>query len=441
MPYHRTGSDGLPTPDRRPYMRNVRLCPAIATSIGSEGRVLSAHRVGLLLLGLLFLGLVAACTPVPVPIPNPAPITRSDIHRPTLDDFWTSTAEFVVDVDDTGLPMGESDTVLLPDGRLRSYVHASHPSAGVVDSCGAPVEFPGCMVNMTSDDGGRSFSMPAVEDQPPTCQIDCIRCPCDSARDHIDQQQYPRVIRLTDTLSDLPSWLLVYEYRANTILRHSQDGLTWSPPVEAPLTGVWQDWLMPCRPEAAVGEHPFAPRAFDCLVGSPPGIYVDQSLSPPELYVFVGLGQNPSHMGCLRGPVHGNTSLLQACSHNPLLIGAPDYGPPDLQGAPANAFFDFRTISSADILQVGNRFYLFFEGVRGPGPGDLGDTQFLLGLARTTTSALDGPWELYPGNPILLDLPGNVGVGHADVIVIEGITYLYTSLDGTTRSRLQLVWR
>jgi hypothetical protein len=33
-----------------------------------------------------------------------------------------------------------------------------------------------------------------------------------------------------------------------------------------------------------------------------------------------------------------------------------------------------------------------------------------------------------------------VGVGHADVVIAEGETYLYTSLDGTQRSRLHLTW-
>ncbi len=57
------------------------------------------------------------------------------------------------------------------------------------------------------------------------------------------------------------------------------------------------------------------------------------------------------------------------------------------------------------------------------------------------TGQIDGPWETYPGNPILVDLPGNVGVGHADLIVIQGQTLLYTSLDGQKRSRLALVWK
>jgi hypothetical protein len=395
-----------------------------------------------LLFGLVAGLLIAACTSLPI-IETTNPLLDTPTLAPTLDDFWAGKAEFVVDVWDTGLPMGESDTVLLPDGTLRSYIHASYASAGVLDSCGDPVEFPGCLVILTSDDGGERFQWPTLEDQPPRCAIPCARCPCDSARDQIDQQQYPRIAQLGNTSAPAwsPAWWIVYEYRANSILRHSPDGLTWSAPIEAPLTGIWQDWLMPCPPAAAIGDHPFAPNAYDCLVGSPPGLYIDHRVTPPELYLFVGLGQNPSSMGCLRGPAQGDPTLLRPCTHNPLFTGARTYGPHAERGAAANAYFDFRTISSADLLTVGSRTYLFYEGVRGPGPGDAGDTQFLLGLARTTTSALDGPWELYPGNPILLDLPGNVGVGHADVIELAGITYLYTTLDGIWRSRLQLVWR
>ena len=86
------------------------------------------------------------------------------------------------------------------------------------------------------------------------------------------------------------------------------------------------------------------------------------------------------------------------------------------------------------------RYYMLYEGVRGPGPGDAGDTQFGLGLARSVTGEIDGPWEKFPGNPLLVDLPGNIGLGHADLAVIDGRTYLYTSLDGMTRSRLLLRW-
>src|SRR5690606_15165078 len=105
------------------------------------------------------------------------------------------------------------------------------------------------------------------------------------------------------------------------------DGLTWSAPSEVPLTGIWRNWLMPCPEAAAVGAHPFAPPAFDCLIGSPPGIYIDGSGSKAEIYIFVGLGQNPSSMGCYRGPLNGPPSLLRSCEHNPLFTGASTYGP------------------------------------------------------------------------------------------------------------------
>ena len=413
------------------------------------------------LLFIVALGALLGCTTIsstptsaptstsPATIDSPAP----RIEFPTLDDFWEGNAHFALEISDTGLPMGESDTVILPDGTWRSYVHASHQSLGVLDQCGAPVEFPGCLVTFTSIDAGHTFSPTLGDGGIPICQIPCTRCPCDSRRDHIDQQQYPRVAQLADnSSSSLASqdgtdqnsqWLLTYEYRANTILRQSTDGLTWSSPIEVPLTGIWRDWLMPCTAEAAIGAHPYAPASYDCLVGSPPGIFIDADATPPQLYLFVGLGQNPSGLGCLRGPVNGPASLMRTCDHNPLFVGAQEYGPLDnSEGDPAkaNAFFDFRTISSADLVSVGERHYLFYEGVRGPGAGDQGDTQFLLGLARSATGAIDGAWELYPANPILLDLPGNVGVGHADVVVATGQTFLYTSLDGEIRSRLRLVW-
>ena len=93
------------------------------------------------------------------------------------------------------------------------------------------------------------------------------------------------------------------------------------------------------------------------------------------------------------------------------------------------------------MIKVGDRYYMFYEGVRGPDLSAPGDTQFGLGLARSATLQIDGPWETFPHNPLLLDLPCNVGVGHADVIVLNETTYLYTSLDDKTRSRLVLVWR
>lgn len=407
----------------------------------SFGRVLT---IGTKLLTFYILFLVLSGCTLATPEQTPRETTTPPTTPPTLDDFWSGKARFELEIADTGLPMGESDTVILSDGTWRSYVHASHQSLGVVDQCGDPVEFPGCLVTFTSSDQGRTFAPTLSSEGAAVCQIACVRCPCDSRRDHIDQQQYPRIARFPEEPkeNESPQWLMVYEYRANTILRRSNDGITWSTPTEVPLTGIWRNWLMPCSDAAAVGDHPYTPTNYDCLVGSPPGIYVDAEVNPPELYIFVGLGQNPSSMGCYRGYANNPASLLRQCDHNPLFTGATEYGPlEDTSGQAANAYFDFRTISSADIIRVGERYYLFYEGVRGPGPGDQGDTQFLLGLARSTTNAIDGPWELYPENPILLDLPGNVGVGHADVVVSGGETYLYTSLDGEKRSRLRLVWR
>lgn len=365
--------------------------------------------------------------------------------HPSLEDLWEGSASFQLDQEDTGLPMGESDTVVLPDGTFRAYVHASHPSLGVVDQCGDPVPFPGCVVTFTSVDNGRTFAPTPGSGGAVTCMLPCKSCPCESRRDHIDQQQYPRVTMpaLADA-GDLEPWLLVYEYRGSVFMAQSPDGLTWTRTAELPQTGVWKTWLMPCRNEEAIGPHPYAPDEYDCLVGSPPGLFVDHTDGhtdgEAETYVFVGLGQNPSAMGCYRGPLGSPPALLRKCDHNPLFEGNPAYGPGDETGPAANPHFDFRTISSADVIRVGGRAYMFYEGVRGPEAGAAGDTQFTLGLARSVTAAIDGPWETYPGNPILVDLPGNVGVGHADVLVHEGLTWLYTSLDGEMRSRLLLVW-
>ena len=377
--------------------------------------------------------ILSACTPVVQPT-SPA----TDDASPTLTDFWEGRAHFVMDVRDTGLPMGESDTVVQTDGVLRAYLHASNQSLGVIDQCGDPVDFPGCIVVFESHDGGRSFA-PQQTGDAPVCLLPCTACPCDSRRDQIDQQQYPRVVRrLTGGPATPAAWWMVYEYRANTILRRSVDGLDWSAPRELPLTGIWRNWLMACPPAAAIGPHPNADAAFDCLVGSPPGLYLDDQVSPPELYVFVGLGQNPGAMGCYHGPADAPAALFTACRQSPLFTGSATYGPADVTGPAADAYFDFRTISSAEVVRADDYVYMLYEGVRGPGPGDDGDTQFLLGLARAPADRIDGPWERYPHNPILLDLPGNVGVGHADLVVLDGVTYLYTSLDGVVRSRLRL---
>jgi beta-xylosidase len=106
-----------------------------------------------------------------------------------------------------------------------------------------------------------------------------------------------------------------------------------------------------------------------------------------------------------------------------------------------NPYFDFRTLSSAEVIRIDDRYYMLYEGVRGPGPGDPGDSQFGLGLARSLTDRFDGPWEKHPANPILVDLPGNIGLGHADLVIIDGQTVLYTALEEDVRSRLALEWK
>ena len=162
-----------------------------------------AHRVRVRVVSLLVF-LVLAVTVVTARVLGPPPAQKgaprpshapSAGSQPTLADYWEGQAEFVADVRDTGLPMGESDTLVMPNGEFWSYVHASQRSAGVVDRCGNPVEFPGCVVIYRSMDGGRAFR----HDLPPVCLFTCEQCPCDSERDHIDQQQYPRIYRDRDT--------------------------------------------------------------------------------------------------------------------------------------------------------------------------------------------------------------------------------------------------
>ena len=300
-----------------------------------------------------------------------------------------------------------------------------------VNQCGAPVAFPGCLVIYRSGDRGRTFA----HADPPICQIACQQCPCDDEVDHVRQQQYPRVFFDGSVLS------LVYEYLGRVMLRRSSDGLTWSAPEHVADTVVWNLWYRDCPTEERIGRHPHAPFDYECLAGGPPGLYVEDD----KLYIFVAQGQNPGALGCYVAPVDAAGNAFQPCSHNPLIMGASDYGPLTEKGPATNAYFDFRTISSADVQKLGEgeaaRYYVLYEGVRGPGPGDPGDTQFGLGLARSLTNRIDGAWEKFPGNPILVDLPGNIGVGHGDVVVIGGETYLYTSLDGVKRSRLRLVWQ
>jgi len=329
---------------------------------------------------------------------------------------------------DVGLPVGESDTVYRGGGEFWSYLHASFQSAGVVDQCGDPVPFPGCVTLWRSRDGGLHF---VLED--PVCLFPCATCPCGPNRDHIHQQQYPRVFFDTDRA------YIVYEWGAGTYLRTSPDGLNWSAEAHVPGTGAWHAEQGPCSEPEAIGEHPhiYSELEFDCLVGAPPGIYVEGSM----LYVFVGLGRAPGHMGCYVGDKYAGAGGLRKCASNPLFGAELGYGPVDLLGAAANPYFEFRTISSADVVWVGGHYYMAYEGVRGPSDPTVVDDQFGLGFARSVGPAIDGPWEKYPGNPVIMDLPGNVGVGHADIVIVGPATYLYTATSPTTRGRYVLVRR
>ncbi len=392
------------------------------------GRLLS------LLFLLLFLPGLAGCGPTPLPVePDATPTPWAIVQEqpgshghPTLADFWAGRAEFVVEQEDTGLPRGESDTVVMGNGEVWSYLHASDASAGIVDRCGDPVQFPGCTVIYKSHDGGYTFQPP----DPPVCLFECVRCPCDAERNHVVQQQYPRL------QYDGQTMILVYEYLGRVMLRRSEDGLNWSPPRRVDHSGIWKLWLRDCGPGEQIGEHPFVRYDYECLAGGPPGVYIEDG----NVHVLMAVGQNPGGMGCYVGKVQDNPARFMPCANNPLFAGAPEYGPLEEKGPATNAYFDFRTISSAEITRVGDRYYILCEGIRGPGRDDAGDSQFGLGLARSLTAQIDGPWEKYAGNPILVDLPGNIGLGHADLVVMDGQTILYTALQRHERSRLALVW-
>jgi hypothetical protein len=348
---------------------------------------------------------------------------------PSLADFWNGRAAWQLDVPDVGLPLGESDTVVGPDGRLWSYLHASTDSRGIHDQFGSNVPFPGCVTLWVSGNRGLSFKLFS-----PRCLLACRGFPCGAVADDIDQQQYPRVAHSADG-----TWVMVYEWRAETYLRTSADGLNWTRSRHVPGTGNWDVSLRPCLAYQRIGDHPFvaAGSDYECLSGAPPGLYIEGN----TMFVFVSMGKNPSHMGCYAGLVAEGAPGLKLCGANPLFQGSGTYGPTDVLGAAANQYFDFRTVSAADVVRVGNRYYMTYEGVRGPGPGDSGDTQFNLGLARSQGTAIDGPWEKYPGDPILGDVPGNIGVGHADLLLLDGITYLYTATTDHSRGRYKLVWR
>lgn len=348
---------------------------------------------------------------------------------PTLDDFWEGRAEWVLDSADVGLPVGESDTLYRGDDTYWSYLHASDASAGVVDQCGDPVAFPGCLTRWESTDGAQSFVI-----KPAVCLMGCQSCPCDDARDHITAQQYPRVVEANGV------YYMAYEWHAQVMLRTASDGLNWSawrylvvPGGTYPLS------FAPCDAIAQIGAHPnIRGQADGCLIGAPPGLYVEGD----TLYVFVAAGSAPGHLRCYKGPKDGDLSQLQRCDTDPLLTGASTYGDPTLTGAAANPWFDFRYISSAEVVNVGDHYYLFYEGIRGPDVLERGmDTQFGLGLARSSGHQIDGSWEKYPTNPLLFDTGFYVGVGHADFLLIEGVSYLYTQTGDHTRGRWRLAWK
>lgn len=356
---------------------------------------------------------------VPVTRPTPTPIP-SGTPFPSLADFWDGRAIWQLDVYDVGLPIGESDTLIGPDGKLWSYLHASTDSRGIRDQWGAYVPFPGCVTLWTSADDGRRFDLFA-----PQCLVACKGQPCSVGPDDIDQQQYPRVARADDGL-----WYMVYEWGGQTYFRSSFDGLNWSWSKHVPGTGQWDANAAACQPYQLIGPHPLITQDYYCLSGAPPGIFVEGDW----LYVFVGMGKNPAHLGCFYGLREQGAAGLRLCETNPLFTGATEHGPTNEFGPAANPYFDFHIISSAEALKVGERYYLAYEGIRGDG-------QFNLGLARSVENQIDGAWEKYPGNPILMDVPGNVGVGHADILVLDGITYLYTATSERTRGRYVLVGR
>jgi len=362
---------------------------------------------------------------LPTPTPCFAPTLAPGRKRATLDEFWEGDAEWVIEAYDVGLPVGESDTVYRGGGEFWSYLHADYRSAWVVDSCGDQVPYPGCVTLWKSYDGGLNFEIDR-----PVCLFPCVECPC-SQVDHVEQQQYPRVF------FDVDQAYMVYEWGGATYMRTSADGVHWSGEMGVPGTGVWYTTQRECSEAELILEHPhvYSGLEYDCLAGAPPGIYIEGS----QLYVFVGLGRAPGHMGCLVGNKYAGPTGLRPCESNPLFGAEAGYGPPDVLGARANEYFEFRTISSADVVRVGDHYYMAYEGTRGPSAPANRDDQFALGFSRSISPTIDGPWEKYAGNPVIADQGDYWGIGHADLVIVGQTTYLYTSTSPSTRGRYVLV--
>jgi len=228
---------------------------------------------------------------------------------------------------------------------------------------------------------------------------------------------------------------MVFEHDAQAYLTMSYDGLDWTRPRVNPKSGLWRYSDGPCGPGMKIGPHPSIATEYNCMAGGPPGILI----SGNRLYEFVGLGQNPAHMGCFWSWL-SDVYTLFPCSANPLFTGAMEYGPLDARGPDAAPFFDFRYITSADMLVDENMYYMTFEGIRGPSSPNAGrDDQFALGFARSPV--VSGPWETYHGNPALQGVIDNWGIGHADLIQMNGITYMYTGVQWNTRGRYVLVYK
>jgi hypothetical protein len=93
-------------------------------------------------------------------------------------------------------------------------------------------------------------------------------------------------------------------------------------------------------------------------------------------------------------------------------------------------------------MRVGDRYYMAYEGIRGPDILNRGwDTQFALGFARTVGGEIDGAWEKWDGNPAILPLSPNFGVGHADMLIVDGETIMYTATSMSTRGKYVLRWK